>query len=60
MNELRDKINELRNILISDDSNYQIEKDDYFRTTIGKLYEENEYLKSQIEELKIKCESVKV
>ena len=57
MNELRDKINELRNILISDDSNYQIEKDDYFRTTIGKLYEENEYLKSQIEELKIKYES---
>tara|TARA_B100000315_G_C14224706_1_gene428091 strand:+ start:211 stop:393 length:183 start_codon:yes stop_codon:yes gene_type:complete len=57
MNELRDKINELRNILISDDSNYQIEKDDYFRTTIGKLSEENEYLKSQIEELKIKYES---
>ena len=50
-------MNELRNILVNDDSNYQIEKDDYFRTTIGKLYEENEYLKSQIEELKIKYES---
>ena len=57
MNELRDKINELRNILISDDSNYQLEKEDYFRQRIGKLHEENEYLKSQIEELKIKYES---